>query len=215
VRFSTIDHNKDKTMGSLYRIAAVWGVAAVLAGAAQAEDWQVAKDAEGIKVSLSEVPGSAYKAYRGETLIKASMAKVRALQEDTVGACAWIHECKAQKVLKTEGNRVWTYTQFNTPWPVTPRDSVLQVTNVLGADGGVTRTLEGLPKYAPEEKGYVRVTEVKGFWKLEPKGPDATQVTYQVHTEPGGSVPSFVANKFVVDAPFNTLKALKQRAEAM
>ena len=37
--------------------------------------------------------------------------------------------------------------------------------------------------------------------------------TYQVHTEPGGSIPSMVANKFVVDAPFNTLKALKARAE--
>jgi hypothetical protein len=34
-----------------------------------------------------------------------------------------------------------------------------------------------------------------------------------VHTEPGGSVPSWLANKFVVDAPFNTLKALKDHAE--
>jgi hypothetical protein len=40
-------------------------------------------------------------------------------------------------------------------------------------------------------------------------------VTYQVHTEPGGSVPSMIANKFVVDAPFNTLKALKERAEVI
>jgi hypothetical protein len=56
------------------------------------------------------------------------------------------------------------------------------------------------------------VAEVKGFWKLVPKG-DATEVTYQVHTEPGGSVPSWLANKFVVEAPFNTLKHLKARAE--
>ena len=46
-----------------------------------------------------------------------------------------------------------------------------------------------------------------------PKGADQTEVTYQVHTEPGGSVPSWLANKFVVEAPFNTLKALKAAAE--
>ncbi|MNP37307.1 START domain protein [compost metagenome] len=146
------------------------------------------------------------------TLIKAPLAKVRALQEDVVGACAWIHECKSQKLLKTEGNQSWTYTQFNTPWPVTPRDSILHVTTTEEADGSLTRKLEGVPKYLPEEKGFVRVAKVQGFWKLQPKD-GGTEVTYQVHTEPGGSVPSMVANKFVVDAPFNTLKALKAKAE--
>jgi hypothetical protein len=161
---------------------------------------------------LSEVAGSDYKACQGVTLMKTTMAKLRALQEDVPGACAWIHDCKTQKLLKHEGGQSWTYTQFNTPWPVTARDSVLHVTTTEGADGSLTRKLEGVPKYLPEEKGFVRVTKIDGFWKFVPKG-DQIEVTYQVHTEPGGSIPSMVANKFVVDAPFNTLKALKERAE--
>lgn len=200
-------------MGSLHRMAVLCGLTVLLATAtAQAEDWQVAKEKDGIKVSLSEVAGSKYKAYRGVTVMKTSVAKLRALQEDVSGACAWIHECKSQKLLKHEGDLSWTYSQFNTPWPVTPRDSVLKITTVEGADGSLTRNLEGVPTYLPEEKGFVRVQQVKGFWKFVPKG-DQVEVTYQVHTEPGGSVPAMVANKFVVDAPFNTLKALKQRAE--
>ncbi|AVD89405.1 MULTISPECIES: START domain-containing protein [Pseudomonas] len=199
-------------MRSLKRIALLCGVSVLLAPVAWAEDWQVAKDEEGIKVSLSEVAGSKYKAYRGVTLIKAPLAKVQALQEDVVGACAWVHECKLQKLLKQEGGEIWTYTQFNTPWPVTPRDSVLHVTTAKEADGSVVRKLEGEPTYVPEEKGFVRVAKVEGFWKLVPKG-DSTEVTYQVHTEPGGSVPAMVANKFVVEAPFNTLKNLRERAE--
>ncbi|MBM3108700.1 MAG: START domain-containing protein [Pseudomonas sp.] len=199
-------------MGSFKRIAVVFGLSAMLAPMVQAEDWKVAKDEDGIKVSLGEVAGSEYKAYRGVTLIKAPLAKIKALQEDVVGACAWIHECKSQKLLKTEGDQSWTYTQFNTPWPVTPRDSILHVTTTEDADGSLTRKLEGVPKYLPEEKGFVRVSKVEGFWKLTPKD-GGTEVTYQVHTEPGGSVPSMVANKFVVDAPFNTLKALKAKAE--
>ena len=199
-------------MGSLYRIALGLGMTVLVAGAAQAEVWQVAKNEDGIKVSLSEVAGSKYKAYQGVTTIKASVAKLRALQEDVAAACSWIHECKMQKVLKQDGDKTWTYTQFNTPWPVTPRDSVLEITTVEGADGSLTRNLLGQPTYIPEEKGFVRVAQVEGFWKLVPKGPNETEVTYQVHTEPGGSVPSWVANKFVVDAPFNTLKSLRERA---
>ena len=199
-------------MGSLYRIALGLGMTVLVTGMAQAEDWKVAKQEDGIKVSLSEVPGSQYKAYQGVATIKASVAKLRSLQEDVAGACAWVHECKSQKVLKHEGDKTWTYTQFNTPWPVTPRDSVLQITTVEGADGSLTRNLLGQPDYIPEEKGFVRVAQVEGFWKMVPKGPNETEVTYQVHTEPGGSVPSWLANKFVVDAPFNTLKALRERA---
>ncbi|MEE3508023.1 START domain-containing protein [Pseudomonas sp. 10C3] len=200
-------------MGSLHRIAVVCGLTVLMAAAAQAEDWKVAKDEGGINISLSDVVGSKYKAYRGITIIKASVAKLRGLQEDVVGACTWIHECKSQKLLKSDGVRTWTYAQFNTPWPVTPRDSVLLVTSEQGADGTLTRTLKGVPTYIPEEKGFVRVAQVEGLWKFVPKGADQTEVTYQVHTEPGGSVPSWLANKFVVDAPFNTLKALKEKAE--
>lgn len=200
-------------MRSIRRLAMIGGLSALMVGVAHAEQWQVAKNEDGVKVSLSEVPGSKYKAYRGETTIKASVAKLRALQEDVVGACAWIHECKSQKLLKHEGSQGWTYTQFNTPWPVTPRDSVLHVTNVEGVDGSVTRELKGEPGFIPEEKGFVRVSQVEGYWKLVPKGPNVTEVTYQVHTEPGGSVPSWLANKFVVDAPFETLRALRKKAE--
>ena len=91
-------------MGSLKRLAVLCGFTVLFAATAQAEDWQVAKDEDGIKVSLSEIAGSKYKAYRGVTLIKAPVAKIQALQEDVAGACAWIHECKSQKLLKTEGD---------------------------------------------------------------------------------------------------------------
>lgn len=199
-------------MRAMHRIALV-ALLGSLHTAAHAERWVVAKEEEGIKVSLSEIAGSKYKAYRGETTIKASVATLRAMQEDVAGACTWIHECKSQKLLKHQGDQTWTYTQFNTPWPVTPRDSVLHITTVDGSDGSLTRNLAGAADYAPQEKGFVRVAQVQGFWKMVPQGANQTQVIYQVHTEPGGSVPSWLANKFVVDAPFNTLKALRAKAE--
>ena len=191
----------------------VLGVSLALFGSAvQAQDWNLVKDEEGIKVYLSAVPGSAYKAYRGETVIRADIARIRELQEDVQGSCAWIHQCKEQELFRQEGNKSWTHTRFSTPWPVTPRDSLIEVTTEDDGNG-LVRHLKGVPQLLPEDKGYVRVTSVEGYWRLEPLEDGRVKVTYQLHSEPGGSVPSWLANSFVIDAPFNTLKGLRNLAE--
>lgn len=189
------------------------GVAVVLALAeGQAAEWRLVKDEAGIQVYLQQIPGSSFQAFRGVTRIRADMSRLLALQEDVSAACAWIHACSEQRLLKHEGDLSWAYSRFHTPWPVQPRDSILQVTTKRGADGSVTRVLKGVADYLPEQKGFVRVSKVEGFWTLTPLAGEV-EVIYQVHSEPGGSVPAWLANSFVVDAPFNTLQGLRQLAE--
>lgn len=195
------------------RAAALFAFALLGSAMAQAEGWKLAKDEDGIQIYLSDVQGSKYKAYRGVTTIASDMATLRALQEDVSGSCAWIHACAEQRLLKHEGAETWLYTRFDMPWPVTARDSVLHVVTEEGADGSLLRKLDGQPQYIAEKAGNVRVASLEGYWRLVPKGKGKVEVTYQVHTEPGGSVPSWLANSFVVDAPFNTLEQLRVRAE--
>ncbi len=200
-------------MIALSRIAAVCGLSLLASGLAHAEDWKLAKDENGIKIYLSEVQGSKYKAYRGVTTINADVATLRALQEDVKGSCQWIHACAEQSLLKHEGMQSWVYTRFDMPWPVEARDSILHVVSEQGADGSLTRKLDGQPQYLPLDKDHTRVASLQGFWRFVPQGDGKVEVTYQVHTEPGGSVPSWLANSFVVDAPFNTLSGLRTLAE--
>ncbi|UVE19741.1 START domain-containing protein [Pseudomonas sp. LS44] len=194
-------------------MAMVCGLSMLMGATAQAEDWQLAKDENGIKVYLSSVPGSKYKAYRGVVEIKANVKTINALQEDVVGSCSWIHACAEMKLLKRQGNEAWTYSTIEMPWPVTGRDLVLHVQGGQAADGTVVRQLKADPNFVPPVKGQIRVPKLVGEWRVVPKGNDVTEVTYQVQTEPGGSIPSWLANSFVVDAPFNTLDALRKRAE--
>ncbi|MDX5373902.1 MAG: START domain-containing protein [Pseudomonadaceae bacterium] len=194
--------------------AVALGAAALLIGLpAQAEDWQLVKDEDGIRVYLSAVPGSKYKAYRGEVSIASDMASLRALQEDVQGSCAWIYACVGQRLLKHEGAESWVHSRFAMPWPVQARDAVVHLLTEEGADGSLTRRMEGQPQYLPGLKDHVRVTSLQGFWRFVPQQAGKVEVIYQLHSEPGGSVPSWLANSFVVDAPFNTLKALRALAE--
>ena len=189
------------------------GVVALLAvSGAQAAQWRLVKDEAGIQVYLQQISGSSFQAFRGVTRIRADMPRLLALQDDVSAACTWIHACSEQKLLKHEGDLSWAYSRFHAPWPVQPRDSILQVTTTRDADGRVTRTLHGVADYLPPQQGFVRVSKVEGFWSLMPRE-GVIEVIYEVHSEPGGSVPAWLANSFVVDAPFNTLQGLRQLAE--
>jgi hypothetical protein len=184
----------------------------LVVGGAQASPWRLVKDEAGIQVYLQSIPGSSFQAFRGVTRMRVEMPRLLALQNDVSAACTWIHACSEQALLKHEGNLSWVYSRFYAPWPVQSRDSILQVSTARDASGQVIRTVHGVADYLPLQPGFVRVSKVEGFWRFTPRE-DEIEVVYQVHSEPGGSVPAWLANSFVVDAPFNTLRALRQLAE--
>ena len=163
---------------------------------AQAEAWRLVKDEDGIQVYLHKVAGSGYQAYRGVATLNTDVQTLLKLQDDVDASCAWIHSCRQQRLVSSD-----------------PRDSVVRVATERGADGSVTRLLHGAADHLPEQKGFIRVSKLEGFWRFTPKGAGQVEVVYQVHTEPGGSVPPWLANSFVVDAPYETLSALRERAE--
>lgn len=179
-----------------------------------AEAWRLVKDQDGIQVYLQRLADSKYQAYRGVVTINTDVATLLQLQDDLKASCSWIHSCRHQQLVGHEAGNSWIYSRFDAPWPVSPRDSVVRVTTERGADGSVTRLLRGVADYAPEQKGFVRLSALEGSWRFTPKAPGQVEVVYQVHTEPGGSVPSWLANSFVVDAPFETLKALRELAQS-
>jgi len=170
------------------------------------------REEEGVRY-LADVPGSKYKAYRGVVTINGDLAAMKAAPEDVEGSCTWIFSCQQQRLLATRDDVSELYTRFAMPWPVKARDSVIQVATRTDADGSVTRLLKALPDRLPSERDFVRVQRVDGQWQLKPLADGKVEVTYEAHTEPGGSVPSWLANSFVVDAPLQTLQGLRAKVE--
>lgn len=194
----------------LLRVGALFAASA----AAQAGDWELVRDEQGVRVWLKPVEGSAYQAFRGEALMQTDLATLRALQEDVAASCAWIYNCREQRLLDYVGDTAWTYARFDTPWPVKARDSVMQVSTRMERDGSLVHHLQAAPQRLPRDPGYQRVSAAQGYWRMTPEGEGWVRVTYELHAEPGGQVPAWLANSFVVDAPFNTLLRLRKAAQA-
>jgi hypothetical protein len=76
--------------------------------------------------------------------------------------------------------------------------------------GGVVRIdLKEKNDAAPAEEGLVRMPMVRGYWILTPaKG--GTNIEYSFVADPGGAIPAWLANQFIVDGPFKTVSALRK-----
>jgi hypothetical protein len=77
----------------------------------------------------------------------------------------------------------------------------------------ITILIDNLPKYIPMNESIVRIPKSKGFWTITPIKENLTKVEYQMHVEPGGFVPAWLANLKLVDTPFSFLYNLREQIE--
>ena len=178
----------------------------------QSSAWELEKDKEGIKVYTRVVKGSAFREYRAVMTISASLSSLVALVEDITECHSWIHTCKEGKLLKRVSPvESYTYTVNHAPWPVSDRDAVVH--NTISQDPEsrvVTIRIRGVPDHVPEKTGLVRVKKIKGCWRFAYTEKGLVEVLYQVHSEPGGNIPSWLVNSIVLSQPFYTLRNMRK-----
>jgi len=69
-----------------------------------------------------------------------------------------------------------------------------------------------LDEYIEENNKYVRVRGY-GYWKIKVLSENKLETTFSMQVDPGGSVPAWIANMFVDDTPYYTLKNIKKIIE--
>lgn len=180
----------------------------------QAQDWKLERDKKGVKVYTKPVKDSKLKAYKGITTINASVEEIIKEIRDGAGMTKWVYKCKEARVVKDGTSQQTMYALIKAPWPVSDRDNCMTLTYNKQADGGYRIEINNAPDAAPKKKGIVRIPAMSGYWLLTPNGDGTTQVEQKVHSDPGGSIPDWVTNAFVVDAPYETLLGLKRIVES-
>lgn len=179
-------------------------------------EWILKKEKNGIEIYTRNVEGSSFDEFKGiTTIVKSSLKEVLAVITDVNNYATLYPDCMNSKLLKKEGEYYDIhYIQTKGPFTIKDRDSVFEQKTEVGKNGKYARvTLKPLPGYIAENKDMVRVREGSGFWELEEDDNGNVKVTYQYHGEPGGDIPSWLANSFVETHPLQTLKNLKNRVK--
>ncbi len=182
---------------------------------AQAWQLEISEQQPPLKIWTQSVADSDFRAFKGEIMINATVAQVADVITHTEGYPEWYFNSKVAKKLKViNQSQGLTYSISSLPWPVSDRDAVTLSTKSVLANGDIHIQVEARPDLYPIQKDLIRVPKLEGSWKIERTDAQQTKVTLQIAAEPGGSIPSWLANSLVVDMPFYSLSNLKQRVEA-
>lgn len=176
-------------------------------------EWRLDKEDEkrGIKVFTRSVEGTSLREFKGTMSIKSSLTAFIALMADGKRATQWMHNCESFEFLKHVVPGVsYSYVVTGAPWPVKDRDAYVLSQVSQQDDMTINVKLEAMPEYGEETKKFVRIPYMAGSWKFAPAEDGLVDVTYQVHADPGGSLPNWLSNMVVLDTPYNTLKNMQK-----
>ena len=184
-------------------------------GGLNAQEWQLAKEKDGITLYSRKEPGSNFKAFRGEVEFQADIREVFAIVEDVQKFDEWDDDVSLIRVIEhEEGKLIRYYVVYDVPWPFTDRDLCIE-TSIMDDEKTGSRLMisKAVPEILPAEPGLVRIVNYWQKWIIQPKENGYVHITMEGFADPAGDIPGWIANMAVTDSPFNTLKSIRNHLE--
>ncbi len=172
--------------------------------------WELAKEKDGIKVYLADAENTSIKQFKVLAFIAASPKAIADAVSDIDNNYKWFENVEKASLVSRASANDFIYKQVvNVPFPMQDREVVQRVVRTQLAGGVIRIDLKEKNDATPKNNDYVRMPMVRGYWLLKPeKG--GTQVEYSFLADPGGAIPGWLANQFIVEGPFKTIAALRK-----
>ena len=173
-------------------------------------NWKLSKEKDGIKVYQSAVKNSNYKSIKVECTLEGTYDKLIAVLNNVSGQKDWVYHNKTSHILKqVNPYELYYYSETTLPWPMSNRDAVVHLKmNKDSLNRFLKITAVGVPDYVPEKSGKVRVTKTAISWYVTMPTAKTISIVYIFETEPGGSIPAWLANSFADKGPYESFKKL-------
>ncbi len=177
------------------------------------KEWTLKRKGSEMWVYTRDRAGSDIKEVRLIMHVDADIHTINSVLNDATRQTEWVYRCEDAKDLGGHIDTGWYYySRISMPWPMDDRDLVAKVVGEQ-VDGIYTSKSIAAPDYRPEVEGCVRLTDfdVSTTYEVLPSG--ETKMTYDLHSEPGGAVPSWLVNMFVDKGPVETMTKLRNLVE--
>jgi len=171
------------------------------------ENWQLAQDEDDIRIYTKPNDKTMLKDFKADMIVQASIEIVNSHLSAMEDQTKWMYDRKLTKVLDRPNDRSSIiYSVTNAPWPVMDRDAVVSFTyNENNTDEFIRIDVVNVDDHHPLNKDMVRVPYLKGFWELIKIDDNSTKIVFMNAASPGGDIPDWLANSFVVDMPYHSL----------
>ncbi|MGH7335867.1 MAG: START domain-containing protein [Candidatus Rokuibacteriota bacterium] len=182
-------------------------------GSAYATEWQMLSEKNGMLVERRAHPGSGFYEVRATTnsaLPPAAIFETIWRQREHPQFVPYL---KQLDLLADTGDEHLSYEQVAVPL-ARDRDYTVRLRKRVDQEAQRYEVVFAIANEAgpPPDGSHVRVAHIRGRWLIEP-GRDGTgaRVIYEVLSEPGGAIPSWVANRVQGEAAASLVRAILQR----
>lgn len=173
--------------------------------------WNLSKDEDGIKVYTQQKEGDDLKAYKAEMILSCSVFALEKILDKVEKYEDWQENMTSSTILKRVGdNNVYAYFTTDIPWPISDRDIITHNFKKKRPDGVITYNIEGEEDYIERKEGFVRIVNSKGMWQIVPRKDGKIKVINSFYGDPGGSIPAWIINLFIVDGPHQSMINLRE-----
>ena len=174
------------------------------------EEWKKDLEKDDIIIYTRHIEGSKFKEFLAEASMNGTIDKFIEVFTDIEAYPNWMPDCKSVEIIDSPTPFDITYhLTLKVPFPFANRDMVQQL--VLNRqDSSLEIDLINRPNEIPEYKKHVRIQNAVGHWRIEEKAPDKLDIEFQYHADPGGDIPAWLANTFIVKSPHTTLRRIKK-----
>lgn len=180
--------------------------------AAQDGGWKLKKNQDGLKVYHRKTPHSDINELKIEAILDGSLSAVVSVLKDVEGYNRWIYKCsQAERLEAPHNTSSLYYCLIDFPWPMDDRDFIAR--SKLRQDPATKHVfidVRGEPKRLKEKEGVVRISRMEYQYELIPLPNGKVKMIYQLHSDPGGSLPPWLVNLAIESGPLNTVKGMQQ-----
>jgi len=112
---------------------------------------------------------------------------------------------------RADGDDSLAYFTMQVPF-IKDRDVALRMKRGFDEELGVYRDewWTANEEAPPPRRGFVRMAKSEGFWEVTSAGENRTHVVYESHADPGGRVPTWIANSMLRDQVVGQIVTLRR-----
>ncbi len=154
-----------------------------------------------------------YKEFLALTTMSGTLEKFKKFITDVENYPEWVPDCKSIEIIEKNSPVDITYHMIlGISYPFKDRDIVQQL-QLTEMPGYTEVKITNHPKKIPDRKKYTRMPIADGTWQVKELSGGKISIRFQYLADPGGKIPAWLANAFIVDSPYKTLLNLKKKME--
>jgi hypothetical protein len=186
---------------------AVFLCCALVATTADAAEWQLLREKDGVRLEVRPVAGRQFEQVR----VAAPVPWSPKLLCDVLWTQPTQKTIRFEQIVRETENERVVYEQVRTP-VVSDRDYTMRFVRSYDQETNVCEiAFHSRNDLGPPPKdGFVRIPLIEGAWIVEPEG-DHTLLAYVVYSEPGGWIAAWMAKSGLRDAAYDWVSATVAR----